>query len=341
MESQQLALFVEIWMPYIPDIVMRNVLTQSIVPKLTKAVDEWTPSQTPMNIWLQPWIALLPDDMNLLMASARSKLKLLFKEWNPLESRFVKYLEPWANVWSKQDWASFIIQLIIPRLTHLLTHEFVINPRNQRIEPLQAAFTWSGLIPEKHYMLMLERCFFHKWLHALFKWLSVSNKPLEFHDQVSKWYTEWKSVFPRDIAEHPSVKRQFTIALNMMNASMRMGDVSDFAGGVYASSSAPSALYTLDSTNRPALQRKKPEKTTTVTFKETVEFFAAKNGLLFQSTATHHPTTGKQIFKFGQVQVYLDNSLVYAQSTKGQFMPVSFDQLIEMNQALSSSRRRK
>lgn len=83
-------------------------------------------------------------------------------------------------------------------------------------EPFHAVLPWRTLIPPPLFIQLLERAFFHKWLHTLYRWLTVPNKTPAFFDEVSKWYTEWKSLFPADLRTQPAIQAQFTVALNMM-----------------------------------------------------------------------------------------------------------------------------
>ena len=84
------------------------------------------------------------------------------------------------------------------------------------VEPFHAVLMWRTLIPPPVYLPLLERHFFHKWLHALYRWLSVPNKTPAFYDEISRWYAEWKALFPADLLAQPAVQAQFTVALNMM-----------------------------------------------------------------------------------------------------------------------------
>ena len=78
----------------------------------------------------------------------------------------------------------------------------------------------------------------------------------------------------------------------------------------------------------------------TISFKDTVAYFAAKHNQPFQPLANKtHRSSGKPVYRFGRVPIYLDGQVIYALDdgsggggdvTAGTYRPVSFERLLEL-----------
>jgi hypothetical protein len=111
---------------------------------------------------------------------------------------------------------------------------------------------------------------------------------------------------------------------------MSTSSVADFAGGIYASSTPPTSTRATQQ-RAPPSSRTTTTSSSTVSFKDTVELFATKNGVLFMPTQKIDPASGKPLLRFGKATIYLDGTLIFAQDGKtSTFYPVSFDRLLEM-----------
>ena len=109
---------------------------------------------------------------------------------------------------------------------------------------------------------------------------------------------------------------------------MNTNSVKGFADGIYASPIASTKRTTII----PATQNTGPltfTPTPRISFKETVEFYASKHDVLFMPTGKIN-STGKALFRFGKVHVYIDGSVVYAEDSMGQFTPESLETLLKM-----------
>jgi hypothetical protein len=173
---------------------------------------------------------------------------------------------------------------------------------------------------------LLQDYFFHKWLFTLYQWFLQSQCSPRCFLEMSDWYLEWKSLFSKPLLDHPFVQNQFTIALNMMNHVLNSGRVDDFADGNYAMPYPVEVKKDIGVDNRERnIFRLPAEK---ISFRDTVEFFALKNNLNFLPLKKVS-LDGKQIFKFGNTQIYLDKNVVYAE-IMGSFIPIAFEKLLEL-----------
>lgn len=72
---------------------------------------------------------------------------------------------------------------------------------------------WSDLLPLPTLVDLLDQYFFPKWLKTLTMWINMNPN----HEQISNWYTGWKSLMPPVIVEHPTIKNRFHSALDIMS----------------------------------------------------------------------------------------------------------------------------
>lgn len=61
---------------------------------------------------------------------------------------------------------------------------------------------WQDMIPEPCMVTLLEKNFFPKWLQVLYTWLTHNPN----YEEVTKWYTGWKSMLPASLLVHPIIK---------------------------------------------------------------------------------------------------------------------------------------
>jgi hypothetical protein len=114
-----------------------------------------------------------------------------------------------------------------------------------------------------------------------------------------------------------------------------MGSVEGFAGGIYASPVAPARPQPMSATATPVRKSNAaPTMAPTVTFRETLEYFCQKHQIMFLPSTKTHVQSGKQIIMVGRVAVYLDGDVVFAENPqkRGHYIPVSFDDLLSMQQ---------
>lgn len=61
---------------------------------------------------------------------------------------------------------------------------------------------WSELLPVHGMASLLDKTFFPKWLQVLTLWLNLSPN----YDQVTNWYTGWKSMISDQLMAQPVIK---------------------------------------------------------------------------------------------------------------------------------------
>ena len=72
----------------------------------------------------------------------------------------------------------------------------------QHLDAWTWVIMWVDVIPLPHFISLLEKCFFDKWLQVLCTWLSSSPN----YDEVTKWYMGWKAMFPEKLLSSLIIK---------------------------------------------------------------------------------------------------------------------------------------
>jgi tuftelin-interacting protein 11 len=150
--------------------------------------------------------------LELLYPTIRHKLAIALNNWHPSDLSAHKILEPWVQVFSKETMEAFVVRHILPKLAYCI-QTMTINPHNQDISPFDWAMAWRDMLPAHHYASMLDQNFFPRWIQVLSSWLSNSPN----YNEVTKWYSGWKSMLDPGLLNEPSIKRRLGQALDMMN----------------------------------------------------------------------------------------------------------------------------
>ena len=93
------------------------------------------------------------------------------------------------------------------------------------MEPLERVLVWKPYLRSNMLDQLLEAEFFPKWLDTLYVWLSSGSTD---YDQVTQWYTWWKSWFDEEISRLPGMKHGFGKGLELMNNALTLGEDAQF-----------------------------------------------------------------------------------------------------------------
>lgn len=216
-----------------------------------------------------------------------------------------------------------------------MLQELVLNPNAPNLEPFNWALAWHGLMPTGHLAALMESSFFPAWHTILHHWLSHSPN----YDEVTKWYLEWKGLFPQDLLDHQRVRSGFAQGLNMMNSAAEgqpippAAPAAAAAGGQLPSWRAELAgggvdgMATGGAAVRPAgaaagLVGGEPS------FKDLVSRYAEEQGIEFLPRAGRLHD-GLPVYSFGGVNCVIDasHSLIRAQLKERGWVPVSLERL--------------
>jgi len=340
--TELLVNLMEAWTDVLPTSSKNIFLQTTVLPKLKAEVDAWSPKTdvVPLHAWIHPWLPWLSNELEEVYPVIRYKIGVALQEWHPSDSSAATILGPWAKVFKPMHMEALLARCVLPKLAMAL-QEMAINPANQVVEPFKWVVAWVGVAPLHQLAAIFNREFFPRWIQVLFQWLT--GRP--DYEEVTRWYLNWKSLFPEQLAADESIKQHFTRALDMMNNVVAGAQIV----GNYVQPGAAENLNYLKVTQEreakgPAANSSvkqlakesvaaKPKVTvadamydSTVSFKEALEQLAEENGYLFLPKAGRQES-GKQVYTFGKVSVYMDNRLVYAQQ-EGAWKPIALDDLV-------------
>lgn len=327
----------ENWMPLLPTWIMDNILDQVILPRLQQEVDDWNPltDNVPIDAWIHPWLPMMGVRLEVLYPPIRQKLANGLTNWHPSDISAKRILEPWKNVFSRGTLDAFLIKNVLPKLV-LIMQEFTINPHQQLLDPWQWFMVWEDMMPVQSMVSVLEKHFFPKWLQVLCTWLGHNPN----YDEVTKWYMGWKSMFPSQFLSHPTVKEQFNRALDVMNHAVSIPQGIGYQPGARehvaylaslerrreldnASAQIPNRDYEVL-----AQSMQSTSANLSISFKDLVERRAIENGLVFIPVPKRFQEA-KQVYRFGNLQIYIDRSVIFVQREHG-WIPQSLQALVDL-----------
>ncbi|ORZ14848.1 GC-rich sequence DNA-binding factor-like protein-domain-containing protein [Lobosporangium transversale] len=336
----------EAWAPPIlPEFIYDNIITQLILPKLQKEVDIWNPRDSLMlHTWIHPWLPVLGQPLmdQELFDTVRRKLASGLKAWNVLDPSALHILGPWKGVFEDSDMEVLLLKSVLPKLVEGLAL-FEINPRNQKIEILQAILPWHSYFPSTTFSSLLVNEFFPKWHQVLYLWLThPSTTDLE---QVSQWYQWWKSLFPAELVQETGVALGFRQGLDMINQFMAglqimaPADLAQAQAQTQQKQQQGKAGSSGSSASAEALGRLQTKKhlVTTMSFKDLVQDYATQNSLLFVMTKQMHERSGKPLYRLGGnstgtaggILVHMTDEVAFVKSEEtGVWTPTGLEELM-------------
>jgi tuftelin-interacting protein 11 len=227
-----------------------------------------------------------------------------------------------------------LLKYVVPKLGATLRDDFRVNPRDQKMQPLEHVLQWSDIIRSSIFSQILETEFFPKWLDVLHVWLI---QPRVSFEEVAQWYSFWKSVFPEKVQGMSGVSRGFTRGLQLMNKAIELGPDAptqlprpDFR----AEQSAPSTPVRNGA--KSATKPRPSARTQEITFKSIVEDFSASHNLLFIPVGRAHGKSRMPLYRVsttadgkGGLLVYILDDAVWAPELDGEdYRAISLEDMV-------------
>jgi len=324
----------EAWSTFLPPFIRDNFLDQLILPKVSKAVADWSlrRSDVPLKTLVFPWLPHVGLRMEEFLGDARRKLKSVLRSWDITEG-VPDDLAAWREVFSVGDWDTMMLKYIVPKLGSTLRDEFRVNPRSQDMAPLERVLAWAPLLRGSILASLLAAEFFPKWLDVLHIWLV---QPRPNFEEVAQWYAFWKSVFPEDVLALTAVRDGFTRGLQLMNMAIELGP--DAPTKLPRPEQQRSATPTPASTAAAkggAPGKNAPVRLQEITFRSIVEDFAATHNLMFLPAGRVHERSRMPLFRVsptadgrGGILVYVLDDAVWAPDDDGEYRPITLEDMV-------------
>ncbi|VDP14527.1 unnamed protein product [Soboliphyme baturini] len=155
-----------------------------------------------------------------------------------------------------------------------------------------------------------------------YTWCTASQHP--DYNEITQWYTGWKSMFRADLLAMPAIREQFNLALDMMNQILS-GNLPPPCARRDAS--IPPVEPYLRKPELLTARVASPGLTVPVSFTELIERRAIDMGIPFMPVPNKY-REGKPVFRFGPFLIYVDMNVIFMQQQMNQWIPVSLEQLV-------------
>ncbi|VDC06053.1 unnamed protein product [Peniophora sp. CBMAI 1063] len=320
----------ESWSTFLPPFIRDNFLDQLILPKVAKAVAEWSARRDTVSLRavVFPWLPHVGLRMEDYLGDARRKLKSVLRGWQATDS-LPADLSAWHEVFNTSDWDAMVLKYVVPKLGAHMREDFRVNPREQDMGPLERTLAWAPLLRGSIVGSLLEAEFFPKWLDTLYIWLV---QPRASFEEVAQWLAFWRGVFPEDVQSLSAVQAGFTRGLDMVNKAIDLGP--------RAPTQLPRPQHRREGSPAPtpapaAASRRVPARTHEITFRSIVEEFAAEHNLMLVPTQRVHEKSRMPLFRVsptadgkGGVPVYILDDAVYAPDAEGDYRAISLENMV-------------
>lgn len=324
------------WAPLLPAFLRDNVLDQLVLPKVSKAIAEWSPSSlrrggAPLHALVFPWLEHAGPRMEAVLDEAKRKVRSWLKAWKAVEG-VPRGMGVWRDALAPAEWDALVLKHVLPQLGAALRDTLVVDPDRQDLKPVEDALAWAPLLRASMVSQLLEAAFFPKWLDALYAWLtSELGANLE---RVAEWYSWWKAYFPEAVVALSGVNRGFRKGLDLMNQAMALGDDAKYRLKRPDTSAPVSGKLSSREhrSHRPTAAAAAPAPAEEVSFRQVVEELAAAANLVFLATGKTD-SKGHQLFRVSKgvdgksgVTVYLDDDVVWLQEG-AEWTPVGVEEM--------------
>ncbi|XP_063223581.1 tuftelin-interacting protein 11 [Bacillus rossius redtenbacheri] len=335
--SEPLVDFLKAWAAWVPPWILDNIREQLVLPKLQREVEEWNPmtDTVPIHAWTHPWLSFLGNRLETVVFPViRHKLSKALTSWHPSDRSARLMLLPWHKVFIKGEMDAFLVKNIVPKL-QLALQEFVINPHEQHLDQWTWVMEWEDLLPVHIFASLLEKNFFPKWLQILTLWLSHAPN----YDEITNWYMGWKKMFSEKLLMQPGIKEQFHRALELMNRAVSCGGqaICQQPGAI----ESVSYLTNIEQTQQQAHIKERESRLELLAeavrsasqipqgFRELIQKRCEERGLLFVPLPNRY-REGKQVYRCGKIQIYIDRNVVFASDNGTTWFPKSLANVLDM-----------
>ncbi|CAH1104934.1 unnamed protein product [Psylliodes chrysocephalus] len=323
---------IETWKPLLPDWIVENIISQLLMPKIIKEVNDWNPltDTTPIHVWIHPWIPLLDEKLQATVYPViQEKLGNALTNWHPSDRSAKLMLQPWQRALSQGAFVAFLLKHIVPKL-QICMQSLAINPHQQHLDAWHWVMDWSDMLSVGNMTLILDKFFFPRWLQTLAVWLNHNPN----YTQVTEWYSGWKRMVSDELLNQPSIKENFHKALEMMNRAVNIGQ----QPGAKESISYLKNIEENGITPSPASQPRvetiaeamKTASKIPQGFKDLVMKKCEDRGLLFVPMANKYHEA-KQVYKIGSngMQCYIDRNVIFYSQNNSTWIPTSLNKLLD------------
>lgn len=217
LQPEKMVDLLQAWWPVVPGYIQRVVDDELIMPRIIEHIKQWTPQTPtgPLHHWILPWLSILHAEcQSELMALVINRFHVFLSAWHPSDMSYFDWILPWKHVFDTSMIGTLCSRSILPALEEMLKNDFKIDARSQETECLEQALLWANFIPLSQFSALLERSMFPQWWSVLYLWLTSSAPD---YREIAEWYQAWRSMFPPELMDQPTMQLAFRKALDIIN----------------------------------------------------------------------------------------------------------------------------
>ncbi|EGC33277.1 hypothetical protein DICPUDRAFT_80925 [Dictyostelium purpureum] len=325
------------WSNVLPEVCQEILLEQSILPKLKVEIEKWDPLTDPIPIhhWLLPWIPFLKEELKVFFPSIRQKIISGLVDWDPSDESAYEILVPWRDVFESNTIQSILNRFIIPKLKNSIsTIQFLKHPQDNANTEIDNLIKWKEFMGLDTIISIVDKEFFNNWVQFIFNWLNESNPNFE---EISNWYSFWKTKIPDEIKQIDTIKSKLSIAINLMKKSMKneiinINDYNIILNNHYNPNNNNNNNNNINNntnnnTNDTNISNiSHSNDLNNLSMKQMIEKIAINNGLLFLPSQKKNDK-GQQIYTFDKYSIIIEKDLILL-NNNGKWEPANIQLLL-------------
>lgn len=336
-------LLLETWSKAIPTSIIEDLVEMIVERILIPHIRQWkSGNQYPPHQWLFPWLPYIGKQVSSVKRELELRFGHIARGWRVTDGAPIIGLKEWSEI---LDIPSLLEKNLLPRLAYLIKRDVQFD-NVDGVSQMETILKWYKLFPSSTFSEFLERSFFNKWQHAIYKSLTEENKTL--HELVY-WYEKFLSVFPRELRDVPEVNKELHRTLKLVEDAvtipfskrgLKLGRPPLLLNQNDYSSSSKPYRSSVKSAGSPKLSKATFSAASTVkpanalSFREVVEDHVAGLDLFLVSLKKAHPSLGYPLYKISRdpkgqgrgVTCYFDDNVVWAK-IDGKFKPISINEI--------------
>jgi len=221
-----------------------------------------------------------------------------------------------------------LFKKIIPKLQEALRN--CLKSEHNGISLFVKTQKWENLLIHKHYVNLIQRFFFPKWIYLLRKWINKKNN----YNSLKRWYLGWKNAFSQAIRLNPIVQESLAIALDMFNWSLNNNGLLPDLDIIISTLNFSSIVNDcLEKQSRKKAFLINKNKQTNYCFLDIIQAYAERNSCKFirefMINKGNQLEKKNEIYCFGSIYCYFDKEIVWAKINK-KYKPVNLRELLAL-----------
>lgn len=304
------------WEEVIPRQIIDYTIGQQIVPKLKAAIDDWSGIEDGPNLWIFEWMPYLGRFKQTVAGALSEKYDTLLQESDHLVG-----LASYREIIGENQFKKTLALRVLPRLV-----SFVINYDygfvSADLTIVDKLLSWKPWFDKEVFNKLIQLAVCESWLRSLYYALDSKYRSHNLAESVEVWYHALQQLAP--------IRSEFIKGFDMINQLLDTGDLRP----VHSSLSKSQLIAAITAKTQKTSTRGIPVHRLQVSFRECVDDYCSKNGLLCTPLKADL-SSSENVFKISRgpqdrgVVGYVNQDVLFIKSGS-KFEPTSLTSLIHM-----------